>query len=252
MSSTTVRRVAGLRAPEHGLDALHQQPLRKRFADEIVGAHLEAEQLVDLLVLRGEEDDRQLAPLAQAPQELHAVHARHLDVEDGEIGRALGESVERACAVVVGLGLVALRLQHHAQGGENVTVVIDKCDRWHCAGPLRRLAWLRCRGLGLRSIMAALGRCSPPVSFAGATNIIVAQVNMSVEIPDRAEIAPSARGLMRRAFKGSLATIDRTRRLSLRLAHHACGRMFPALPLSSFPRSRATPQISPPTPALPF
>ncbi|HET7210707.1 MAG TPA: DUF2470 domain-containing protein [Methyloceanibacter sp.] len=37
----------------------------------------------------------------------------------------------------------------------------------------------------------------------------MAQVNKSVEIPDRSEIAQSARGLMRRAFKGSLATLDR-------------------------------------------
>ncbi len=37
----------------------------------------------------------------------------------------------------------------------------------------------------------------------------MAQVNKSVEIPERSEIARSARGLARRAFKGSLATIDR-------------------------------------------
>src|SRR4029453_6593524 len=37
----------------------------------------------------------------------------------------------------------------------------------------------------------------------------MAQVNKSVEIPERSEIARSARGLFRRAFKGSLATIDR-------------------------------------------
>jgi hypothetical protein len=37
----------------------------------------------------------------------------------------------------------------------------------------------------------------------------MAQVNKSVEIPERAEIARSARALGRRAFKGSLATIDR-------------------------------------------
>ena len=37
----------------------------------------------------------------------------------------------------------------------------------------------------------------------------MAQVNKSVEIPERSEIALSARGLGRRAFKGSLATIDR-------------------------------------------
>ena len=35
------------------------------------------------------------------------------------------------------------------------------------------------------------------------------QVNKSVEIPERSEIARSARGLARRAFKGSLATIER-------------------------------------------
>ena len=37
----------------------------------------------------------------------------------------------------------------------------------------------------------------------------MAQVNKSVEIPERSEIARSARALGRRAFKGSLATIDR-------------------------------------------
>ena len=40
--------------------------------------------------------------------------------------------------------------------------------------------------------------------------MVMAQVNKSPEIPDRSEIAQSARALMRRAFKGSLATIDRT------------------------------------------
>ncbi len=136
MSSTARgRRVARLRPAQHRLDPLDQQPLREGFADEVVGAHLEAEQLVDLLVLGGQEDHRQLAPLAQPPQQLHAVHARHLDIEDGEVGRALGEAVERACAVVVSLGLIAFRLEHHAQGGENVTIVVDKCNCWHCGGP---------------------------------------------------------------------------------------------------------------------
>jgi putative heme iron utilization protein len=39
--------------------------------------------------------------------------------------------------------------------------------------------------------------------------MIVAQVNKSQEIPAKAEIAASARALVRRAFKGTLATIDR-------------------------------------------
>jgi len=57
--------------------------------------------------------------------------------------------------------------------------------------------------------MAALGRTSPPVFFRGATNIVMVQVNKSQEIPTRSEIAGSARALLRRALKGSLATIDR-------------------------------------------
>jgi hypothetical protein len=39
--------------------------------------------------------------------------------------------------------------------------------------------------------------------------MIVAQVNKSPEMPAKTEIAASARALMRRAFKGTLATIDR-------------------------------------------
>ena len=47
-------------AAQNRLHALDQKALGERFADEIVGAHLEAEQLVDLLVLRGQEDHRQV------------------------------------------------------------------------------------------------------------------------------------------------------------------------------------------------
>jgi heme iron utilization protein len=46
--------------------------------------------------------------------------------------------------------------------------------------------------------------------YRNATNIVMAQVNKSLEVPAKAEIAASARGLLRRAFKGSLATIDRS------------------------------------------
>src|SRR5579871_1810354 len=59
------RRVLWLRTAQHGLDALDQEPLRKRLADEIVGAHLEAEQFVDFLVLGGEKDHRQVGFLPE-------------------------------------------------------------------------------------------------------------------------------------------------------------------------------------------
>ena len=44
--------------------------------------------------------------------------------------------------------------------------------------------------------------------YRGATNIIMAQVNKSKDMPSRAEVAAEARAIMRRAFKGSLASID--------------------------------------------
>jgi hypothetical protein len=49
-----LRRRAVLAAPaaQHGLDALREESLRERFPDEIVSAHLEAEQFVEFLVLR--------------------------------------------------------------------------------------------------------------------------------------------------------------------------------------------------------
>ena len=98
-------------AAKHRFYAFNEKPLRERFADEIVGAHLEAEQFVDLLVLRGEEDHRQVGFLPQPPQRLHAVHARHLDVEDGKVRQRGLEAVERRGAVGVGRDAIAFRLE---------------------------------------------------------------------------------------------------------------------------------------------
>ncbi len=76
---------AGGGAAQHGLDAFDQQALRERFGDEVVGAHLEPEELVDFLILGGQENHRQIGLLPQAAQKLHAVHARHLDIEDRQL-----------------------------------------------------------------------------------------------------------------------------------------------------------------------
>jgi hypothetical protein len=59
---------------------------RKRLTDELVGAHFQAEQFVDLLFLRSEKDHRQVGFLAQPAQRLHSVHAGHLDIEDDKVG----------------------------------------------------------------------------------------------------------------------------------------------------------------------
>ena len=135
-----VARLSGIlrrAASEHGLDPLNQEPLRERLPDEVVGPHLEPEQLVYLLVLRGQEDDGDVGFLAQPPEQLHAVHAGHLDVENGEIGRRLPEAVKGGRAVGVGLDPVALGLESYGHGGQNVAVVVHEGDRWHLVSSMR-------------------------------------------------------------------------------------------------------------------
>ena len=99
--------------PQHRFYALDQQALRERLSDEIVGAHLEPEQLVDLLILGGEENHRHIGLLPQAAQRFHAVHAGHLDVQDGEVRRRRLEAVERGSAVRVGHDAVALGFERN-------------------------------------------------------------------------------------------------------------------------------------------
>src|SRR5665213_1668673 len=94
-------------------DALDQQALRERLLDVVVRAHTQAENLIHLVVLRRQEDHWHRALLAQMAEELHAVHARHLDVEDGEIGGLRRQTLE--CFRTVGIAThgKALRLEGH-------------------------------------------------------------------------------------------------------------------------------------------
>jgi hypothetical protein len=131
--SSTFRHGAVLAAgaAQHRLDALDQKALRERLPDEVIRAHLEAEQFVDLLVLGGEEDHRHVGFLAQPPQRLHAVHARHLDVEDGEVGRRRFEAVECGRTVRVRHDPVALGFEGNRHRGQDVAVVVNEGDSWH-------------------------------------------------------------------------------------------------------------------------
>src|ERR1700734_1277775 len=105
------RRILRIGATKDRLYPLDEKALGERLADEIVGAHLEAEQLINLLVLRRQENHRQIGLLPQAPQKLHSVHARHLDVENGEVGRIGLHALERARAVGVSLHPISFRLE---------------------------------------------------------------------------------------------------------------------------------------------
>src|SRR5438045_2930309 len=75
-------------------DAGHQLARAERLRQVVVAAELEPEDTVDLLVLRGEKDDRHVRAAPQPPADLGAVELRHHDVEDDEVGRLAGEALE--------------------------------------------------------------------------------------------------------------------------------------------------------------
>ena len=62
-------------------------------------------------------------------EQLHAVHARHLDVEHGEIDRLRGQPLQRLGAVAVAAHREPLGLERHRHRGQDVAVVVDECDR---------------------------------------------------------------------------------------------------------------------------
>src|SRR5579871_3108657 len=138
------RRCAGIAigragAPQNGLHPLDEQTLAERLVDVVVGAEVEAQDLVDLLVLRSEDDHRKLRGLPQAPQHLHAVHARHLYVQDGEIGGVALKRSQASGAVEVALNLVAQTFEGEGHRGHDVLVVVDQRDLRHFRAPCLRM-----------------------------------------------------------------------------------------------------------------
>mmetsp|Transcript_20415 Transcript_20415/g.37924 ORF Transcript_20415/g.37924 Transcript_20415/m.37924 type:complete len:208 (+) Transcript_20415:200-823(+) len=74
-------------------DAFHQKTLGKRFLDVVVRPHTQAQNLVDLIIFRGEEDHRHLGFLAQALQQIHAIHTRHLNIQHRHIRQSFIKGV---------------------------------------------------------------------------------------------------------------------------------------------------------------
>src|SRR3546814_5638049 len=67
---------------------------RSGLADVVVRAHAQAQHLIELIILGREKDDGHLGLPAQTRQQFHAVHARHLDIENGDIGHPLSHRSE--------------------------------------------------------------------------------------------------------------------------------------------------------------
>src|SRR5690606_205091 len=100
---------AELDPTEQGADPLDQKALGERLRDVIVRSHSQPENLVHLVVLGGQEDDGQSAFRPDLLQKLHAVEAGHFDVQYGQIGGRLPQSVPGLFTVDEGSDLEALR-----------------------------------------------------------------------------------------------------------------------------------------------
>jgi hypothetical protein len=81
-------------------------------------------------------DDGDVAGLAQGPADLEPVHAGEHEVDQGDIGRLVGEDPQRLLAAGRLLDLVALVLQRHAHGRPDASVVLQHQDASsHRSGP---------------------------------------------------------------------------------------------------------------------
>src|SRR3954465_7159630 len=89
-----VREIA-VRATEERLDPAHQLAEAERLRQVVVRTELEADHLVDLVIARGQDEDRHLGPgRAQPAEDLEAVHPWQADIEDDEVGRLARRDLE--------------------------------------------------------------------------------------------------------------------------------------------------------------
>ena len=118
-----------IRAAQQRLDPAHQLAQPERLGQVVVGAELEPDDLVDLVVARGQDQHRHLGPRgAQTAQDLEAVHPGEADVEDHEIGRLARGDLE---AFLTGAGdrdLVPLLLEGVLDAARDRVLVFDDED----------------------------------------------------------------------------------------------------------------------------
>src|SRR5207244_398624 len=157
-----------------GAHAGHQLARAERLRHVVVAAELEPEDTVDLLVLRGEKDDRHLRAAPQPPADLGAVELRHHDVEDDQVGRLAGEALERLLAVGGLDGAEAGLLEREDDDLADMGVVVDDQDRRHAVAMLdeiRRRAKRRGR-IGERQTRHAAVKAELASTWGGQQTVL--------------------------------------------------------------------------------
>ena len=105
---------------------------RGRLREVVVGAGVEAEDLVALVAAGGEHEDGREAEvrvLAQALARLEPVHLRHHDVEHDDVGPLGAGEAEALGAVLRGQHVEALAPERVREQLQQVLFVVDEEDR---------------------------------------------------------------------------------------------------------------------------
>src|SRR6201991_2128690 len=108
---------SAMRYPEHVVDLHHQVVLLVGLADVALHANVEGALAVLLASARGDHDDRDIAQARiglHVRGELVAVHARHLDVQQHQVGYALVQFLDGVDTVLGGHHFELVALEHAA------------------------------------------------------------------------------------------------------------------------------------------
>lgn len=97
-----------LAASQHGLDPGQQLPGRVRLGDVVVGTELQAQHLVELIVLGGQHDDRHAGAAPDLAAHLGAAHPGEHEVQQHQVGAVGGEDPQPIGAVVRHRDLITL------------------------------------------------------------------------------------------------------------------------------------------------
>src|SRR6266540_1099179 len=120
-----------LRPPQKRTHATTELVDRERLRDVVVGAELQPNDLVELVVARGQHDNRHGAAGAQALADLETVNARQHDVQNDQVRIRLGKKVESLLAVPGRNDAEALALEWVRQELlDGVLVVHEQDGRW--------------------------------------------------------------------------------------------------------------------------
>ena len=122
-------------AAQQRVDPRHHLAGVERLGDVVVGAQLQAHDLVGVFHARGQHDDRrggQRLVGAHDARDLPTVEVRHHQVEDDQVGPLAAQHVQRGLAIGGGEHLVAGLLQVAAQHFDDGLIIVNDQDSlWH-------------------------------------------------------------------------------------------------------------------------